>query len=333
MESKLSPKERVALLVDGYQATQLLFVAVDLGLADRLASGPRAVGELAPEVGVDPGALHRLLRGLASFGVFEELGEGRFGLNEAAELLREGRPGSFRGLLLARGELYYGAFGRLRDAVRGGGNAFEMAYGKPFFEHLDGHPEQTAAFQQSMADRARQEVADVVAAYDFGRFGRLVDVGGGRGALVAAIAAANPALSAVLFDQPAIADRALDLPGNCEIARGDFFASVPGGADAYMLSRVIHDWDDDAARRILVNCREAMPADGTLLLVEALLPERAVEAPAAIRMDINMLTMFDGKERTEAEFAGLFAAAGFRPTRTVAVDRATGLHILEARPA
>ncbi len=330
MSEDLSVKARVARLVDGYQATQLMFVAADLGLADRVAEGPRTAADLAVEVGVDPVVLHRVLRGLASFGVFTEGGSGRFGLNEDAELLRDGAPDSFRGLLLARGELYYGAFGRLRDAVRGGGSAFELAYGQPFFDHLDTHPAATAAFQASMTDRARQESARIVAAYDFGRFGSLVDVGGGRGALVGAIAESAPGLSAVLFDQPGVVGRALDLPGNCTVVAGDFFTGVHPGADAYLLSRVIHDWDDADAVRILSRCRDAMPEHGALLLVEALLPDRAADAPQAVRMDINMLAMFHGRERTREEFADLLTSAGFQLQDAIAVDPAAGLHILQA---
>lgn len=328
MDPNLSPKARLALLVDGYLATQLLFVAVDLGLDEKLASGPRTAAELAAEAGVDPTTLYRVLRGLASFGVLDEPGDGRFALSDTGQYLR-----SFRGLLLARGELYYGAFGRLRDAVRGGGNAFELAYeGRRFFEYLNEFPEKTAAFQQSMTDRSLQEAAQVVAAYDFGRFRKLIDIAGGRGVLISAIARANPSLSTALFDQPTVAGDTLELPDNCETIGGDFFAEVPAGADGYLISRVIHDWGDEEAARILSNTRKAMPTDGTLLLVEALLPEKAADAPAAVRMDVNMLAMFSGKERTRAEFADLLAVAGFRLSRVIPVDESVGLNLLEAHP-
>jgi hypothetical protein len=328
MDPKLSPKAHLALLVDGYQATQLLVVAVDLGLAEKLADGPRTAADLAAETGVDPTILYRVLRGLASFGVLDEPGEGRFGLSAAGEYLQ-----SFRGLLLARGDLYYGAFGKLREAVRDGTNAFELAYdGKRFFEHLNEHPETTAAFQQSMTDRSRLEAAEVVAAYDFGRFRKLIDIAGGRGVLIGAIAEAYPSLSTALFDQPSVAGNTIELPANCETIAGDFFAEVPAGADGYVISRVIHDWGDEEAARILSNTRKAMSVDGTLLLVEALMPERAAEAPAAVRMDVNMLAMFSGKERTRAEFADLLAVAGFRLTRVIPVDESVGLNLLEAHP-
>jgi hypothetical protein len=328
MDPNLSPKAHLALLVDGYQATQLLFVAVDLGLEEKLADGPRTAAELAAETGVDPTTLYRVLRGLASFGVLEEPDAERFALSAVGENLR-----AYRGLLLARGEVYYGAFGKLRDTVRGGGNAFELAYeGRRFFEYLNDFPEKTAAFQQSMSDRSSQEAAQVVAAYDFGRFRKLIDIAGGRGVLISAIAKANPALATALFDQPLVAGDTVELPENCETIAGDFFAEVPAGADGYIISRVIHDWGDEEAVRILANTRKAMPTDGTLLLVEALLPEKAAAAPAAVRMDVNMLAMFNGKERTRAEFADLLGVAGFRLSRVIPVDESVGLNLLEAHP-
>lgn len=333
MDPTAAPNIQLGQLMDGYLVTQLLFVAADLGVADALADGPRTAESVAADAGVDPAVLHRMLRGLAAYGVLDELGDGRFGLTPTGELLRDGVPGSFRGLVLARGELYYGAFGRLRDAVRTGGNGFELAYGARFFDYLAERRDITAAFQASMTDRSRQEAAAVVAAYDFGKLRRLVDVGGGRGVLLNAILTANPGLAGVLFDQPEIVAKAVDtLPASCQAVGGDFFHDVPAGADAYLLSRVIHDWDDDEAARILSSCRKAMPRESRLLLVEAVLPERAVEAPAAVRMDLHMLAMFSGRERTEAEFADLFAVAGLQLDRVIVADETVGLHILEAVP-
>lgn len=331
MDTGAAPRTRMALLADGYLATQLLFVCVDLGIADLLAHGPRTAGSLSAEVGVEPERLYRVLRGLAAYGVLDEQDGGYFGLTETGQLLRDGVPGSFRGLVLARGELYYNAFGRLRDAVRDGDNAFELVYGNRFFDYLTERPDITTTFQASMTDRSTQEAAAVVAAYDFGGVRRLVDIGGGRGVLLAAIMAANPGLSGVLFDQPEVVARAIDeLPPGCRTVGGDFFEEVPGDADCYLLSRVVHDWGDDEAARILTSCRKAMPRDARLLLVEAVLPVRAADQPAAVRMDLHMLSMFSGKERTEAEFATLLGAADLRLERVIGVDEAIGLHLLEA---
>jgi hypothetical protein len=323
----MTPAARLARLTDGYVVTQLLWVAAELRVADVLADGPRTADELAPKVGADAGVLHRVLRGLAAEEVLEELPGGRFGLTATGELLREGVEGSQLGAVLARGGLYYGALAGLLDAVRDGGVPFERAHGRTFFEHLDAHPAESARFQASMAVRAAREAAAVVEAYDFRRFRTLIDVGGGPGLLLAAILRAAPNLSAVLFDRPEVVRHA-QLPH----VGGDFFAEVPAGAEAYVLSRVIHDWSDSEAVAILQAVRRAIPDGGTLLLVEAVLPDRAVDDTAAVRMDLHMLTLLYGRERTADEFATLLAAAGFRLEDVIATGPAGGVHILVARP-
>ena len=237
---------------------------------------------------------------------------------------------------MARGDLYFRAAAGLLEAVRQGGVAFELVYGSGMFDYFSRHAEQERAFQESMAFRARQEASDVVTAYDFGRFRRLVDVGGGSGVLLTAILHAAPDLRGVLFDRPAVVDAArpaIDLAGvgdRCETVGGDFFVSLPPGADAYLLSRVLHDWDDMAALDILGSCHRAMGPDGTVLVVEAVLPERAEENPAAIRMDLHMLMLTTGRERTRAEFERLLEGAGFRPRRLVATASTVGLAVIEA---
>lgn len=323
----MTPDARLARLTDGYVATQLLWVAAELRIADELAAGPRTAEELAPQVGADAGVLHRVLRGLAAEEVLEELPGDRFGLTATGQLLRDGVEGSQRGAVLARGGLYYGALAGLLDAVRDGAVPFERVHGRTFFAHLDAHPGESARFQASMAVRAAREAAAVVEAYDFRRFRTLVDVGGGPGVLLSAILRAAPSLSAVLFDRPEVV-RDAQLPH----VGGDFFTEVPAGADAYVLSRVIHDWSDTEAGAILQTVRRAIRDGGTLLLVEAVLPERAADDPAAVRMDLHMLTLLRGQERTADEFATLLATAGFRLDRVLATGPRSGVHVLVARP-
>ena len=222
--------------------------------------------------------------------------------------------------------------------MRAGGTAFEHVHGERFFDHLARHPDREAAFQGSMAARSEQEAHDVVAVYDFSDLRRLVDVGGGRGILLAAILRANPDLRGVLTDRQgaipaarahldaaAVGDRA-------ECIAADFFTTVPAGADAYMLSRVIHDWDDDDARRILSTCRGAMSPASRLLVVEAILPERAHDRPAAIRMDLHMLLLLGARERTEAEFRALLESSGLQLQRVVMTASPAGLGVIEAIP-
>ena len=256
-----SPQRDLARLADGYLTTQLLYVAAKLGVADVLADGPRTGREIADAVGADPDALVRILRGLALDDVLAEEGGGRFALTAVGQGLRDGVPGSLRGALLARGELYWPAAAGLLRAVTEGGTAFEQVHGERFFEYLAGDRDREAAFQASMADRARREAADVVAAYDFADLGEIVDVGGGAGVLLAAILRATPGLRGMLVDRPEAVQRArarladAGLEDRSECVVGDFFDAIPVGADAYLLSRVIHDWDDEDARRILTTCR------------------------------------------------------------------------------
>ena len=325
--------------MDGFLTTQLLYVAAKLGVAEVLAAGPRTGAEVAAAVGADPDLLTRVLRGLALEEVLAEVGGGRFALTELGERLRGDVAGSLKGPILVRGELYYQAAAGMLAAVRHGGTAFEQVYGDRFFDYLGRHPDKEAAFQSSMTGRSEQEAGDVLAAYDFGRARRLVDVGGGHGILLGAILRAAPHLRAVLVDQPGVVEQARrrleadGVAGRCQLVVGDFFASVPAWADAYLLSRVLHDWPDDDARRLLATCRSAMPPDSRLVVVEALVPERARDQPAVIRMDLHMLVLLGARERTEGQYRTLLAETGFRVERVVPTASPAGLSVLEATPA
>ena len=321
-----SAADRLARLADGYLVTQLLHVAVALGVPDALAAGPRSAPDLARELGAVPGALHRVLRGLAAEEVLEELPGGRFALTDTGRLLRTGVPGSLCDWVAMRGGLYAGAAAGLLAAVREGGTPFEAVHGRPFFEHLSAEPARLATFQAAMANRSAREARAVVAAYDLTGCSSVVDVGGGRGTLLRAVRERVPGAGVVLFDLPEVVAGS-DLPA----VGGDFLVEVPGGADVYLLSRVLHDWDDDVALRVLCTCRAAMRPDSVLLVVEAVLPERAPDDPAAVRMDLHMLLLLPGRERAVAEYADLCAAAGLRLPRDVPTD--AGVYVLEVRPA
>jgi precorrin-6B methylase 2 len=326
----------VSRLMDGYLATQLLCVAARLNIADILGEGPRSAEALALRTGANRDVLRRVLRGLAAEGVLDELADGRFGLTAAGACLRSDAPGSLHGSIIARSDLYYRAAAGLFDAVRDGGVPFQRIHGSSFFDYLARHPESGRAFQGSQEARARHEAAAVVAAYDFSGFDRLVDVGGGPGVMLAAIMVATPALRATLLDREPVVQRARQtlqdagVADRCELLAGDFFAAVPAGADAYLLSRIVHNWDDEPALAILRRCRSAMRPGATLLLVEAVLPARAVEAPDAVRMDLHMLTLLGGRERTAAELESLLAAASLRLRRIVRTRSAAGICIVEA---
>jgi hypothetical protein len=275
--------------------------------------------------------LTRVLRGLVAEGVLDEDDKGRFVLTPLGGCLS-----SLRGATIARGALYYDAAAGLLQTVRDGGTSFEHVRGASFFDHLQRHSDQYDVFQESMAGRAEQEARDVVAAYDFTGLRRLVDVGGGPAVMLAEILRASPGLAGVLMDRAAVVSRAQDrldrsgVGGRAECVPGDFFVTVPAGGDAYLLSRVLHDWDDDDARRILATCRSAMAPGVRLLVVEAILPERASDAPAVIRMDLHMLILFGARERTEAELRNLLESAGFTVRRVVRTESSVGLAIIEA---
>jgi hypothetical protein len=338
-EDAAAAQRDLARLMDGYLVTQLLYVAAKLGVADVLADGPRAGVEVAAAVGADADRLTRILRGLVVEGVLVQDGDGRFALTAIGERLRDGAPGSLRGQVIVRGEAYWQAAAGLLRTATDGGTAFAHVHGERFFDHLACHPEREAAFQASMAGRAEREAADVVAAYDFAGLQRLVDVGGGSGVLLQAILEATPDLRGVLLDRPEAVQRAArrlaaaGLTERVECRVGDFFASVPTGGDAYLLSRVIHDWDDADARDILTRCREVMTPEARLLLVEAIVPERAQDGPEAIRMDLHMLMLLGARERTEAEYRRLLAEAGLALERVVPTASPAGLSVLEARLA
>jgi len=234
------------------------------------------------------------------------------------------------------GQEQYRAWGELMHSVTTGESAFPKVYGQSRFEQLGADPAAQADFDAAMAGTVERELGPVVTAFDFSRHRLVVDVGGGNGALVASILAANPGVEAILYEQPQVlagAERLLSERGlldRCRLVAGSFFDSVPSGGDVYVLSHIVHDWADDAALKILRNCRRAMPASSTLLLLESVVPPHGTPSPVAL-FDVNMLVMLGGKERTEAEFRELLRAAGFNLNRVAPLTERRS--IVEARPA
>ncbi len=326
---------RLLEMTRGYVVTKTLFVAAQLGIADRLADGPRPVAELAAAAGADPRALHRILRALASYGVFAETEPGIFALGDLGELLRTDAPGSLRHWVLTNGGLLYRALSHADHSAATGEPAFRRAYGADLFEYLAAHPEHSATFDAAMADFSRRSAAAVLQAYDLSAARRLVDVGGGNGAFAIAALRAHARLRATVFDQPHVVAAVLPhareagVAERCSVVAGDFFTEVPGGHDTYVLSWIVHDWDDESALRILSNCRSAIPDHGRLLLVEAIVPEG--DSPHFSKFgDIVMLVALGGQERTAGEYRRLLERAGFRLERIVAT--AGPRSVLEALP-
>lgn len=341
-EGPATPAAALIRLATAYQASRALHVAAELGLADLVAEGPLSSQDLAARTGTDAPSLHRLLRALAAFGVFGEGEDGRFGLAPAGETLRRGVRGSVRDLILMFGHAdFWGTWGELGHCVRTGGTAAELLFGPgDSFARYAATPGLAQAFDAGMTVVSATVAGAVTAAYDFSGHSRVVDVGGGQGRLIAAILQANPRLRGVLFDLPGVvagAARVLAEAGvadRCEVVGGDMFAAVPGGGDVYVLSRVLHDWDDERAIAILANCRRAMSgAAARLLLIERVPPDGVDTAPATQAMllsDLNMLVRTGGRERTKAEYGTLLGVAGLRLSQVMQTDTQVSLVVAEA---
>jgi len=305
----------------GYLYPAALRVAVRLGLAEHLADGPTSAEQLAKLSGVDADHLHRLLRFLAMRGVFREDEAGLYELTTAADLLRADSPVSVRSMvLLLTDEMYWLPAGRLEDTVRNGSTVFNEIFGSPLFDYLSENPARGDIFHTGIADLSVIEQGGIADAYEFPESGTVVDVGGGPGGFLHTVLSRNPGLRGVLFDQQEVLDQhRLDDPAieeRWETAAGDFFTTAPSGGDIYVLKRVLHDWDDASCVRILTACRAAMSDDATLLVIDAVIPQ-GNEPHASKLYDIAMMTNLDGKERTEAEFSRLLAAADLRPLRII----------------
>jgi O-methyltransferase domain len=303
-----------------------LWTRTKLGIADLLAAGARGHDELARATSTHPDSLRRVLRLLAGAGVFTEEEDGKFALTPIGACLRSGVPGSMRAATLLFGGITQEAWGDLLHSVETGEPAFRRVFGMDSFAYIAEHPDEAANFDAAMAGFTKRIATAVAEAYDFSPFHRIVDIGGGNGLLLAGILTAYPALAGIIFDLPHVAARAeeqireLDLADRCEIVGGDFFKEVPSGGDAYLLKHVIHDWNDDRATEILRTCQRAMGAEATLLIVEGVYPSRidqSEESRGAAANDVNMLVCTGGRQRSEAEFRGLFDAAGFRLMRIV----------------
>jgi hypothetical protein len=314
---------RMALLQmsNGYWVSQMLYAAAKLGIADLLQDGAKHCDDLAATTGTHSGALYRLLRGLASVGVFAEQDAQVFSLTPIANGLRSDIPGSMRASVLLAGEEYYQAWGNILYSLETGKSAFEQMQGMPVFQYYTEHPESSKMFDQAMKNISDAIKPAIATSYNFSSIRKLVDVGGGNGSLLAAILRANAGLQGILFDQAAAIATApsvlSEISDRCELMAGNFFEAVPSGADAYLLKYVLHNWDDEPAIAILKNCYHAMPDDGKLLVVEQVIPP-GNEPFFGKLIDLHMLVNFSGGcERTEQEYRDLFAASGFELTRVV----------------
>lgn len=310
-------------MICGFWVSRAIYVAAKLGIADYLQKQPKTAEELAAVTDTHAPSLYRLLRALASVGIFVEDDKHRFGLTPLAATLQTEAPFSLRFMAIAElGDVHYLGWGNLLHSVKTGETAFNHATGMSIWDYYTQHPKDSKPFDRAMTDLTATVVEAVLESYDFSSFSTVVDVGGGRGSLIAAILKTNSTLKGILCDLPTVIEDAPHqlvadgVANRCAVVAGNFFESVPVGGDAYLLKWIIHDWDDVNAIAILKNCHQAMPDNSTLLLIEQVIsPKNGL--PFAQLMDLNMLVMMGGRERTAAEYSSLLQATGFQLTRII----------------
>jgi hypothetical protein len=319
----LPPHAQLLQIATSAWVARVVYAAAELGIPDVLAKEPKTAADVAGTLGLNADAVHRLMRTLTGLGILKHVSADWFGLTPLGEALRTGAPGFARSTVVMTGRpLFQRAFDEIIHSLRTGETGFSKAFGMPPFDYLARHPDEASMFSEMMVSFHGAEPPAVAEAYDFSRFGTVVDVGGATGNLLATILAAHPGPRGVLFDRPYVAEDAAaflaskGMAGRITFQPGDFFEGVPPGGDAYVLSHVIHDWNEQQCLTILGHVRRSMKPDATLLLVEMVLPGDDAFHPGKI-LDMVMLTVAGGRERTADEYAALLAKAGFRQTRVV----------------
>lgn len=329
----IQPNQAIFQLITGYWISKSIYAAAKLGIADLLKDGSQSCEQLAQATGANARSVYRLLRALASVGIFTEEKPGYFALSPLGECLQTDCSGSMHSVAIALVEEQFQAWGDFLYSIETGKTAFDHVYGMPIFQYYTEHPEQFKIFDAAMSETHGIKDRAVLASYDFSDIRTLVDIGGGKGGFISTILKAYPCLKGILFDLPRVIAEVQPFTGELSDrlhqVSGDFFASVPIGADAYILKRIIHDWDDEQAGIILHNCRKAIAENGKLLLVESVIPLGNDSCPAKF-LDLHMMTVTGGMERTEAEYRYLLAEAGFKLTRII--PTAADVDVIEAIP-
>ncbi len=331
------PHVQLVQMAMGHWISRIVHLAAELGIADLLAHGPRNAEDLAGATKTSPVPLYRFLRGLSNLGILTEGADRRFGLTALGEALRKGAPGSARASILTIASPWWiEGFGELPYSLETGKPGFEKSLGMSIFDYLGKNPELASLFSETMIGFHGQEPAAIAAAYDFTSVRTLADVGGASGFLLATVLEKNPGMKGILFDLPhVVADapallKAHGVQERVTIEPGSFFERIPSGADAYLLSHIIHDWSEPQCLAILGHLKKAMAANAKLLIVEMVLPEGDEPHPGKM-LDLMMLVGPGGQERTAKEYEALLAKAGFRLTRVV--PTASAVSVVEAAPA
>jgi hypothetical protein len=322
MENNMPPKIILSQMIFGFVVSKAIYVAAKLDIADLIAAnGPMNCAELAVKTGAHEESLFRLMRALASAGIFAADPNGKFSLTPMAECLREDSPDTVKAMSLGCGNVWFKAYDELPYAVQTGDGGFTKAIGMKVFEYLGRNPDEAKIFDRMMTDIHGGETAPMVDAYDFSRFKTLVDIGGGNGEVITSVLHKNRGIKGILFDLPHVIDRATaniaasGLGDRCQLASGNFFEQVAEGGDGYIMRHILHDWSDEDAVKILTNCRKAMNPGGKVLVVEAVIQDGNEPSPFKL-LDLTML-MVGGKERTRIQFENIFSKAGLKVDRIV----------------
>ena len=324
-------------LIQSHRVTAVIYVAAKLGIAELLCDGPKSLNELAKATGADQHALGRLLKALSTVGICSRDGDDRYALTEIGAALDEAADHSFKGWAIFEGEMLSKSWNGMLESIMTGKTAAQLLGLSNSFDLMSRTPENVRMFNAAMVELTRLVTPDILLAYDFGRISHLMDVGGGSGELIAAVAKAYPRLRGTVFDLPRCAETANDhlqsvgVGDRASFLAGDFFKTIPAIADAIILKSVIHDWNDERSSVILQKCRQALPESGTLLLVERIMQESPTvkdEHKASVMSDLNMLRGPGGLERTEKEYRQLLNENGFRSVSIAPVGR---FSLIEAR--
>ena len=316
------PPAQMLQMISGFWVSNCIYNAAKLNIADLLADGPMSIEHLAKKTHSNGPALYRLLRALAGSGIFAENENGEFANTPLSETLREGVKGSMKAFVKAQLGDHFKAWGNLHHSLKTGGIAFDDAIGTSVWKYYESHPAEGLNFMQAMSDLSGEAIAAVIPAYDFSQFKHIVDIGGGNGAMLIAVLKAAPHARGVVFDEEYVVKKTQvilienDLAGRANVEAGNFFNHVPADADAYLMKQILHDWNDLQAITILTNISKVLKKGSKLLIIEALIPEGNEPHPGKY-LDINMMAMTGGKERTEKEFNELLSYSGLKLSRVI----------------
>ena len=309
-------------MITGFWTSCCVYAAAKLDLADHLKTGPKTANQLAETTHCDAASLYRVLRALSAAGVFTENNKQEFETTALGATLQSDSPGSMKAMAIAQLGDHFNAWGNLTYSIKTGNISFDNIEGMSIWKYYETHPDEGINFMKAMSGVTNAVVMNVLPFYDFSNFKTIVDVGGGNGALLTAVLNAAPAAKGIVFDEEYVVEEtrkallAKSLESRCTVQGGSFFEGIPGGADAYLMKMILHDWNDEQSLQILKNCSKAMNPDSKLLVIEAVIPKGNDPHPGKF-MDINMLAMTGGRERTEEEFSELFAKAGLKLSKII----------------